>query len=285
MAAEGFVTHRVTGPLGDWTSVHWAPPALAGLVERVWYFTGRTAHPRERVLPGGGFELILQLRGGYGLVGDDGRVTRCAALGVSGLQTRPFVVQAPDDVSTVLGVNLTPAGAWRVFGLPLTELSALDIALVDVVGPAADRLAVRCHAAATAEDALRAAATWLAARAAAGPEVEPAVAWVAGRIRSRRGAVAIATLRQAAGLSTARLATLFRAQVGATPKVYARLHRFQHAVARLRDGRSSIGDVALAAGYYDQPHLNAEFRELSGLTPAAFAASLRYEVGVNVPEG
>ena len=285
MAAGGFVSHRVAGPLGEWTSVHWAPPGLAGLVERLWHFTGRTAHPRERVLPSGGFELVVQLRGGYGLVGDDGAVTRCTPLGVSGLQTRPFVVQAPDDVSTVLGVNLTPAGAWRVFGLPLSELSALDIALEDLVGPDADRLADRCHAALTPEDALRAAATWLTARAMTGPEVEPAVAWVAGRIRKRRGAVAIAALREATGLSTTRLATLFRAQVGATPKVYARLHRFQHAVARLRDGGSSIGDVALAAGYYDQPHLNAEFRELSGLTPAAFAASLRYEVGVNVPEG
>ena len=43
--------------------------------------------------------------------------------------------------------------------------------------------------------------------------------------------------------------------------------------------------MALDAGYYDQPHLTAEFRELSGLTPAAFAASLGYETGVNLPEG
>ncbi len=68
-----------------------------------------------------------------------------------------------------------------------------------------------------------------------------------------------------------------------TAKTYARIHRFHHAAARLRAGRSPI-DVALDAGYYDQPHLTAEFRELSGLTPAAFAASLGYETGVNVPE-
>jgi methylphosphotriester-DNA--protein-cysteine methyltransferase len=284
MAAEGFLTHRVSGPLGDWTSVHWAPPGLAGVVEGLWHFEGRTAHPRERVLPNGLFELIVHLRGRYSLVRDRG-VERCALMGVSGLQTRPFVVQAPGGASTVLGIQLTPVGAYRVFGLPLHELTALDIALDDIVGRAADVLAERCQAAATPEHALRAAAAWLAARVAAGPEVEPAVEWVAGRIRGRRGHVAIAPLREAAGLTTSRLATLFRQQIGATPKIYARLHRFQHAVARLRDGRSSLTDVALATGYYDQPHLNAEFRELSGLTPAALAASLRYDVGVNVPEG
>ena len=42
--------------------------------------------------------------------------------------------------------------------------------------------------------------------------------------------------------------------------------------------------MALEAGYYDQPHLNADFRELSGLTPASFAATPGYETGVNVPE-
>lgn len=284
MAAEGFVTHRVSGPLGDWTAVQWAPPGLAGLVDRLWHFEGRTAHPRERVLPNGLFELIVHLRGRYAIVREHG-VERCSLMGVSGLQTQPFVVQAPADASTVLGILLTPAGAWRVFGLPLHELTTLDIALEDVVGPAADALADHCQAAPTPEDALRAAAAWLRTRMAAGPGVEPVVAWVADRIRHRRGDVAIGALREAAGLTTARLATLFRQQIGATPKVYARLHRFQHAVARLRDGRSSITDVALAAGYYDQPHLNAEFRELSGLTPAAFADSLRYDVGVNLPEG
>src|SRR5689334_13428670 len=129
MAASGFVAHRVTGALGEWTSIHWAPPALAGLVAGLWHFTGRTAHPRERVLPNGQFELIVQLRGRYGIVRPDGGVDRCAVMGVSGLQTRPFVVQAPADTCTVLGIQLTPAGAWRVFGLPLSELAGADIAL------------------------------------------------------------------------------------------------------------------------------------------------------------
>ena len=43
--------------------------------------------------------------------------------------------------------------------------------------------------------------------------------------------------------------------------------------------------VALAAGYYDQPHFNAEFREMSGLTPGELLVA-RYPSGVPiVPPG
>jgi AraC-like DNA-binding protein len=41
--------------------------------------------------------------------------------------------------------------------------------------------------------------------------------------------------------------------------------------------------VALAAGYYDQPHMNAEFRQLSGLTPREFLARARPDANTVVP--
>ncbi len=34
--------------------------------------------------------------------------------------------------------------------------------------------------------------------------------------------------------------------------------------------------MALAAGYYDQPYLNADFRAFAGMSPGAFAAAARY---------
>ncbi len=57
MVGVDWVTHRVDGELGCWTAVEWRPVHLRGVVERLWHFTGRTAHPRERVLPTG----LLQL--------------------------------------------------------------------------------------------------------------------------------------------------------------------------------------------------------------------------------
>lgn len=278
-----FVTHRVHGAFGEWTVVTWTPPRLRGLVDTMWHFEGRTTHPRERVLPGASFELIVHLRGRYGMVRGDG-VQRCAEASISGMQTQPFVIQAPDAESTVVGIQLTPAGAWRLFGQPLHDLALLDVDLEDVVGRDSNRLMEACGGTPAPERCLRAIAAWIERRVTSRPDLDPATAWVAERIRQGRGNVSIAGLRDAAGFTATRLATAFREQIGTTPKVYARLHRFQHAIERIRAGDGRLAEIALDTGYYDQAHFAGEFRELSGLTPKAYAATVDYGLGVNVPE-
>ena len=47
---------------------------------------------------------------------------------------------------------------------------------------------------------------------------------------------------------------------------------------------ASFADIANEAGYYDQPHMNAEFKELSGLTPTEFQNAHRYTDSVSVAE-
>jgi methylphosphotriester-DNA--protein-cysteine methyltransferase len=63
----------------------------------------------------------------------------------------------------------------------------------------------------------------------------------------------------------------FTAQVGLTPKRFARVQRMQRLVRDL-DGQTEVDWAAAAAkhGYADQPHLADEFRELAGITPAKY---------------
>ncbi len=77
--------------------------------------------------------------------------------------------------------------------------------------------------------------------------------------------------------------TAFRDQIGVAPKLYARIVRFSRAAGMLEAGSGPLTDVALAAGYYDQPHMNTEFRALSGLTPREFAARARPDADGALP--
>jgi AraC-like DNA-binding protein len=115
------------------------------------------------------------------------------------------------------------------------------------------------------------AASWVAERVSRARGVTPEVAWSAALIEESGGAVPIARLRSETGWSKTRLVSAFRDQIGVAPKLYARIVRFSCAAELLTAG-GALTEVALAAGYYDQPHMNAEFRELSGMTPREFAA-------------
>ena len=51
-------------------------------------------------------------------------------------------------------------------------------------------------------------------------------------------------------------------------KLFARVCRIQHATRLIREtGPQDWGTLALDLRYYDQPHMNHEFRALSDSTP------------------
>lgn len=277
------VTQSVVSPLGCWTQSRWSPAHLAGLVEAFWYFEGRTTFARERNFPNGMFELIVHFGETYRVV--EGPWTgRCSTACFGGLMSGPAVVEAPASSPPVLGIRLHPAGAYALLGRPLSEMGGHTIDLQDLAGRAAAELIERCHGANSGEERLREAVTWVSQRVARSRSVDPAIAWVAGQIERREGAVAISLLRERAGLSKTRLATAFREQIGVTPKQYARVLRFRRALTMVNAGKETLAEVALAAGYYDQPHLNAEFRELSGFSPREFLAARRYPESVSLAE-
>ena len=59
--------------------------------------------------------------------------------------------------------------------------------------------------------------------------------------------------------------------VGLSPKVLARILRFQNTMAHLRSPKpSDLCSIALACGYADQAHMTREFQQLAGLAPTAF---------------
>jgi AraC-like DNA-binding protein len=245
-------------------------------VDVVWHFKGPTSSTRKRVLPNGMVEMLINFGAPYRTISGAGpELLKTAWL--AGLQSGPMVGAQPPR-QDVMGVRLCPAGAYALLGAPMREISELVVDLEDLVGRAADDLAERCYDAATVEERFRRAADWVAERVMKSRGVDPAIAWAAGRIEQSGGAVSVAELRRQTGLSKTRLAEAFRDQIGLAPKLYARVVRFRRAAAMLQKGSEPLVEVALASGYYDQPHMNAEFRELSGLSPTAFLAA-RYGAG------
>jgi methylphosphotriester-DNA--protein-cysteine methyltransferase len=65
---------------------------------------------------------------------------------------------------------------------------------------------------------------------------------------------------------------LFRRHVGMGPKQFARVVRMQRLRSRIKGvARPNWPSAALEAGYYDQAHMIAECRSLTGVTPTELA--------------
>ncbi|MEO7083828.1 MAG: helix-turn-helix transcriptional regulator [Gemmatimonadaceae bacterium] len=194
---------------------------------------------------------------------------------VGGLQTKAAVVEAPGGRVSVLGIRLHPVGAYRLFGRRLDATTGFTIDLLDLVGPDGPDLAARCFDAATVEARFRIVIEWIERRMARAARPNAGIAWAVARLERSSGAVSIGELVNGSNITPARFISLFTQHVGLPPKRYGRLLRFRHALDLLQ-GDSKLSDVALSAGYYDQPHLNADFREFAGMTPTAFINARRY---------
>lgn len=238
-------------------------PGLEGVVECLWTLEGVGDGGEEVVLPDGRPEVVLHF----------GERFERAADGAFELQPRwiaagqlrgPLLLRATGRVD-VLAARLAPAGAARLFGPRMDELTGRAPAL-EALLDGADRAAERWEpldGPARAE----AFARWLAARLA--PRRDVTVEAAVARIEASRGRVAVDLLAREAGLSTRSLERRFARAVGLSPKRLARVARFGHALERLRRGEPAAR-VALACGFADQPHLVNDVREMCGRPPAAW---------------
>lgn len=85
----------------------------------------------------------------------------------------------------------------------------------------------------------------------------------------------VAALGAAVGLGERALQRLTRRRLGLTPRWLIQRRRLHEASERLRQGESSLAEVAAELGYADQPHLTRDFRAVTGMTPGQFAARHR----------
>jgi AraC family transcriptional regulator len=84
------------------------------------------------------------------------------------------------------------------------------------------------------------------------------------------GALTLADLAAAAGLSPTHFARRFKATTGAAPHQHVMRLRLQRAQRLLRETPRSIAQIAFECGFAHQGHLTRVFTRLAGITPAAF---------------
>lgn len=198
---------------------------------------------------------------------------------VGPLHTRAAFIRMPAR-QTGIQMAVHPLLARRLLGASAVELGAPDAGGVAVLGEQAEALRQRLvetptwpERFAVLEAYLRDRVDRAPASASVRPELAEAWRWLLRSGGTRR----LDGLAAHVALSPRHLTTLFQRELGVSPKRVARLVRFDAACRRLTDAVRldqvpDLAGMAAASGYYDQSHLDREFRDHLGTSPTGWLA-------------
>ena len=163
--------------------------------------------------------------------------------------------------TTLVGIRFRPAMWTAIVQLRGEDATDRLIALEDLWGKTAAELLRRLDS----TDNMRRLAEILAAQIR--PPGELSVTQRAIQFLEQSGGqIPVDRLGESAGVSERQFRRRCLEDAALTPKLLSRILRFRKAQALLAAGHEGA-DVAVKCGYFDQSHLIAEFRKLSGSTP------------------
>ena len=254
---------------------HIPQPPLSNFVDLLWFYDGYSPgpHSKERLMPDGSIELVINLKDDEARIYDRENLDKCTRLPgalLCGPHSSFFVIDTAQQAS-VIGIHFKPGGAFPFFKMPACELHNLHVSLEDLWGHQSGLLRERLLEAPTPEKKIHLLEQCLLEHAFKPLERHKSVDCALGLFRNIHTAPAMAELADQIGISSRRFIQLFSNEVGLTPKLFARVRRFQQVLRKIRSGMDfSWVDMAASCGYFDQAHFIRDFKEFSGINPTAY---------------
>jgi AraC-like DNA-binding protein len=258
---------RHESALGRWETVRRAPPpALRRHVLGYVGYREWLPQPFRRLeVPSGEVHVIVSF-------GPRVRVPAPVRSFVAAPHTTHTIVDFDREQHGV-ELRLTPIGTHMLLGVPMHELADRVTPIEDLLGRDGAELPERLYEAGTWPQRFALLDRLLGRRLAEARAPVAGVEHTWRRLVQTHGAATVEALAAEVGWSRRHLFARFREHTGLPPKVFARILRFQRAAALMADpGGPSLCEIALDCGYYDQAHLNRDFRAFAGRTPTELLA-------------
>jgi AraC-like DNA-binding protein len=264
-------------PLGRWTRALYFPDSpLAAHIEVFWHVSGRANFSRDRRLPTGNAHLLFNLGSPPTLFAREaGAASRSFPTCWIAGQCESYIETGSHGETVLLGAQFCSHGAWRLLRLAQDELRDQVVELESLLGDRIRRLHQRLLDTPTPQACFVLLEQWLLALLERGSEIHAGVQAACQAISLGNGRVDLRELSRRTGFSREHLIRRFREQVGLTPKAYANILRFNHALASAHRCDASWAEIALDCGYYDQAHLIRDFQRYAGRAPSSLLRDRR----------
>lgn len=262
-------------------------PPLDHYIECLWSVDMTLSYERERILPTGTVEWIINFGSPFRLIDrdDPARFSVSRESWLVGLHTQ-YLINEPVAESNMIGVRFKPGGTYPFFRLPAHEVHNHVTEMDAIMGHLMRHLREQLYALPTPARFAHL-ERWLLTRMADSRKMADATIHAASREIARlHGAVSIKELGDSMGISQKHLAHQFKQIVGVSPKTLARIYRFQHVLKTVNPAHPvNWAEVATTCGYYDQAHFNHDFAAFTGFRPTEYLALRQIGYGDELKQG
>jgi len=258
---------------------HFPAAPLSHFIQALWYArVPRVAHRRERILPTGRVQVILNLARDFLLdCPEDAMDIRMPPALVIGARSFYEIVDT-SDMADLIGIVFVPGG-FGLFAQDAVDLfSNRSVPLEDLWGVRAQGLRDWLRETDSPELRLRRLESFMRDRltsteAICAPSRRSAIGFAIQRFELSPTVTTVKEVARQTGWSERRFSQVFREEVGLSPKTWCRVQRFQRAVRLLHAGVDMRwAELALDCGFYDQSHFANEFRAFSGIDATTYSA-------------
>jgi AraC-like DNA-binding protein len=179
---------------------------------------------------------------------------------------------AEQNTSLII-VVFQPDGIHRLLGIPANEISESMICTEDLFGWQGLILQEKLYEQVDPEAKLHLLDTFfltIASRQAIAhqPLIETSIHF----IFKNRGSITIDQLVKKTGYTERHIERVFRECIGLNPKKFGKIVQLHHFLKLVKEksGPTTLTGLCYEAGYYDQSHLNKEFKKYTGITPMQY---------------
>lgn len=239
-------------------------PLLKPFIRNGWIVTGESSEV-QKVVCDGHSELIFHFGDTY-KIQKNGAWQRQALSLVAGQIDEPIAIQ-PSGRSGIIGLKFTVTGLWHLFQWNMHAITNEVLSLEEFFpAPLISTLQEQILAAPHHRNRIQVIEDFLLPRlvlATHKPRLDPVIDY----ITKKDGVISVSTLASDFKLSMRKLERMFNEQVGVPPKVFARMVRFKKVYELLQHRHLNTAEVSQLCDYFDQSHLNKDFKQFSGEDP------------------
>ena len=253
--------------------MHQPGPPLDEFVHWFWFYSDlQASHNRERLLPDGTSELVIDLSEVPRKLYDrnDSRLYReFRGSWLSGSRADFIVIDVVQKTS-MIGVHFKPGGAAAFLEIPADELTGRVEETDRILGRPMNDLRTQLLEEHSVDRRFALLERFLRERLTI-PDRHDAISYAIRRLTDSPEVERTCAVAAELGISQKHFISLFRARVGLTPKKFCRVRRFHKALHEIETNRSlDWAGFAAATGYYDQSHFIRDFHAFSGLNPSKY---------------